>query len=122
TTRVNQPWWQETARLYSAQTDASPIIESCLASTRPDVGALLLATDCEVEALELREDLRERLRKITEEAVEDSEPERRRLAAEHMLARRIRDMWRVDEDHYMDTSPVTHAEYQLFIDERRVQG
>jgi predicted NACHT family NTPase len=48
--RVNQTWWHETARLYSAQTDASPIVERCLLSIRPDGSALLLATDCEAEA------------------------------------------------------------------------
>lgn len=116
---VGESWWHETARLYSAQADASPIIENILRPTRPDINALLLATDCEAEALELREDLRERLENVTEGAVEDSELERRRLAAEHMLARRIRNMKRVDDDHYLDTSPVSHAEYQLFIDESR---
>jgi energy-coupling factor transporter ATP-binding protein EcfA2 len=120
--RVNQSWWHETIRLYSAQADASPIVEKCLVSDRPVISALLLATDCEAEALKLRGDLRERLRKITEGAVEDLEPERRRLAAEHMLARRIRDMRRVDDNHYLDTSPVTHAEYQLFSDERRAHS
>src|SRR3954468_19374104 len=37
------------------------------AVVRPDVSALLLATDCEAEALELQESLRDRLRKMTEE-------------------------------------------------------
>lgn len=107
----------ETSRLYAAQADASPIVEICLASDRPSVEALLLAADCESEALQLRADLRERLRRITEEAIEDPEPERARLAAEYILDRRIRNMTRIDDDHYLDTSPVTHAEYQLFLDE-----
>jgi hypothetical protein len=80
--------------LYSAQTDASPIVERCLLSIRPDVSALLLATDCEAEALELQESLRDRLRKMTEDALEDRELERRKLAAEHMLRRRMRQMRR----------------------------
>ena len=60
-------------------------------SIRPDVSALLLATDCEAEALELQESLRDRLRKMTEDALEDRELERRKLAAEHMLRRRMPD-------------------------------
>jgi hypothetical protein len=83
---------------------------------------LVLASDCEAEGLELRGDLRERLRRITDEAVEDNERARRQMAAEHMLARRVRNMLRLDDDRYLDTSPVSHAEYQLFIDEKRAQG
>jgi hypothetical protein len=120
--RLEKPWWHETARLYAAQADASPILERCLASDRPSVDLLVLAIDCEAEALQLRGDLQEQLRRVTDEAVEDPDPERRWLAAEHMLARRVRNMTRVTDDLYVDTSPISHAEYQLFIDESRAQG
>ena len=119
---VDQTWWHETARLYAAQADASPIVERCLVHDRPPMDALLLATDCEQEALELRRDLRDRLRRITEGAVEDAGPDRRRHAAEYLLERRLRDLVRVSDDRYIDRSPVTHAEYQLFIDEMRAQS
>src|SRR5271166_145491 len=92
------------------------------APERPTVEALLLATDCEEEALELRVDLREKVRRITEGAVEDPELDRRQLAAEHMLARRFRNMIRVTDDRYVDASPVTRAEYQLFINDMSMQG
>jgi len=120
--RVGETWWHETARLYSAQADATPIVEQCLAPERPTVEALLLATDCEEEALELRVDLREKVRRITEGAVEDPEPDRRQRAAEHRLARRFRNMIRVTDDRYVDASPVTHCEYQLFINDMLAQG
>jgi hypothetical protein len=84
--------------------------------------ALLLATDCESEALELGADLREGLRRITEKAIEDPDPERRRLAAVFRLARRTLRMTRIDDDNYLDTSPVSHAEYQLFLDEMRLRS
>src|SRR5271166_2429604 len=92
------------------------------APERPTVEALLLATDCEEEALELRVDLREKIRRITEGAVEDPEPDRRQRAAEHRLARRFRNMIRVTDDRYVDASPVTHCEYQLFINRMLAQG
>lgn len=117
---VEQTWWHETTRLYAAQGDASLIIEKCISVDSPTLSTLLLAADCENEALELRVDVRDRLRRITEQAIEDPEPERRRLAAEHLLARRIREIPRVDDGLCIDTSPITHAEYQLFINERRV--
>ncbi len=119
---VDQTWWHETARLYAAQADASAIVERCLEQGHQSMEALLLATDCEQEALELRHDLRDRLLSITEGAVEDTDPDRRRHAAEYLLERRLRDMVRIGDDRYVDRSPVTHAEYQLFIDEMRAQG
>ena len=120
--RVGETWWHETARLYSAQADATPIVEECLALERPTVEALLLATDCEEEALELHGDLREKIRRITEGSLEDPGPERRQLGAEHMLARRFRNMIRLTDDRYVDASPVTHSEYQLFINDGLTQG
>ena len=119
---VDQTWWHETTRLYAAQADASAIVEKCLSQKRPTLEAMLLATDCEKEALELRADLRDRLRKITEEAIEDLDPERRRRAAEYLLERRLRDMVRLSDERYIDRSPVSHAEYQLFIDDMRAKG
>jgi energy-coupling factor transporter ATP-binding protein EcfA2 len=122
TARVERTWWHETARLYAAQADATPIVEKCITAPRPSVEALMLATDCEAEALELRSELRERLSRITEAAIEDPEQDRRRLARRHMLARRSRNMLRINDDLYLDSSPINHAEYQLFIDEMRSRG
>jgi hypothetical protein len=119
---VDRTWWHETARLYAAQADATAIVEKCLTGDRPKLEELMLAADCEKEALELRGDLRDRLRRITEGAVEDKNPIRRRQAAEYLLERRLRDMVRVSDDRYIDRSPVTQAEYQLFIDEMMAQG
>jgi hypothetical protein len=64
-------WWHETARLHAALADATPIVEKCLVHDHPAMEALLSATDCEKEALELRGNLRDRLRRITEGAAED---------------------------------------------------
>jgi hypothetical protein len=119
---VDRTWWHETARLYAAQADATAIVEKCLAEDRLELEALLLATDCEKEGLELRGELRDRLLRITEGAVEDADPIRRRQAAEYLLERRLRDMVRMSDEHFIDRSPVTHAEYQLFVDEMRAQG
>jgi energy-coupling factor transporter ATP-binding protein EcfA2 len=115
--QVDRTWWHETARLYAAQADASPIVERCLAQERPSTEALLLAADCEREALQLRGDLRERLIRVTEGAVEDPSPVLRRQAAEYLLERRLREMDRISDDRFIDRSPVTNAEYQLFVDE-----
>ena len=119
TTRVAEPWWHETIRLYAAQTDASPVIAACLRDDPPALHALILAIECQEEARELQPDLRAKLDAMLNQGVEDPDPERRRLVAEVLLALRMRRMARVDEHTYVDNSLVTHAEYQLFLDEKR---
>lgn len=122
TTRVAEPWWQETIRLYAAQTDASPVIAACLRDDPPALPALILAIECQEEARELQPELRAKLDGMLDQGVEDPDPERRRLVAEALLALRLRRMTRIDDDIYVDSSLVTHAEYQLFLDEMRATG
>jgi lipopolysaccharide/colanic/teichoic acid biosynthesis glycosyltransferase/energy-coupling factor transporter ATP-binding protein EcfA2 len=120
--RIDREWWHETARFYCAQADGSQIVEKCIASEPPDIRKLMLATDCEVDAFQLRTDLRQRLRQITSDAVEHQDGARRKVAAELMLARRDRNMVAVGDDRYVDSTPLSCAEYQLFIDARTEQG
>lgn len=51
-----------------------------------------------------------------------SDPGRQRIARETLLALRLRRLVRVDEDRYADNGLITHAEYQLFLDDRCAQG
>ena len=118
--QLDQSWWHETILLYAAQTDASNIIERCLALEPSPIDALLLALDCVDEAREVQPELRERLTRLLSEDVEA--PEQARLVGEVLLARRLRKMMRVDEDLYIDSTYVTHVEYQLFLDEKRAEG
>ncbi|MBN1139871.1 MAG: NACHT domain-containing protein [Anaerolineae bacterium] len=120
--RVGEDWWHETIRLYVAQTDASAIIEGCLAGDPPNIPALTLAIECQEEALRLQPALRHRLEKVLSEGVESPDLARRRLIAEALLALRLRHMVRVDEDHYVDNTLVTHAEYEIFLAEKRSEG
>ena len=94
----------------------------CIASDPPDVRKLMLATDCEVDAFQLRTDLRLRLQQITSDAVEHEEATRRKVAAELMLARRDRSLVALEDDRYVDSTQLSCAEYQLFIDERSKLG
>jgi hypothetical protein len=121
-TRIDSPWWTETARLYVAQASATGVVGACIRSDSPSVSRLLLASDCADEALELSSELRTRLAALTKQAVEDSDPQRRQLAAEVMLSRRLKSMITVNDDTYLDDTPISNAEYQLFIDECRRRG
>jgi energy-coupling factor transporter ATP-binding protein EcfA2 len=120
--RVDDGWWHEAIRLYAAQADATPVIAACLCDEPPSVPALTLAIECQEEAQEVQPAVRAQLEDVLAQGVEDPDPERRQIVAEALLALRLRRMVRVDEDRYVDNSLITHAEYQLFLDERRAGG
>ncbi|MCA9931693.1 MAG: SUMF1/EgtB/PvdO family nonheme iron enzyme [Anaerolineales bacterium] len=116
--QVENTWWHETIRLYAAQVDATNIVRACLNKRTPSIQALTLAMECLEEAREVQAELRNIFDRLAQ-SVDHPNQEVRRISAEVRLALRIRRMLRVDEDRYVDNSFVTHAEYQLFIDESR---
>ena len=116
--QVQDSWWYETIRLYAAQSDATNVVKACLSLKQPSVVALTLAMECLEEAREVDPEMRAMVRVALN--VEDAQPSVRRLAAEALLTLRLRRLVRVDEDKYVDSSPVTHAEYQLFLEEKAV--
>jgi energy-coupling factor transporter ATP-binding protein EcfA2 len=118
--RVDDTWWHETIRLYAAKSDATQIIGACL--DNGSVAALTLAAECLDQAREVSPVMRARLVATLAEETESSDPRRRRVLTEVQLALRLRRMLRLDEDTYIDTSLVTNAEYQLFLDEMYEQG
>ncbi len=117
--QVQDSWWHETIRLYAAQSDATNVVKACLSLKQPSVVALTLAMECLEEAREVKPELRSIFNRIAQ-SVEHERPDVRRLAAEVLLTLRLRRLVRVDEDKYIDSSPVTHAEYQLFLEEEAV--
>lgn len=122
-TRVENNWWHETIRLYSAQADATTIISACLLKASTSVDALTLALDCMPEARNVQTKVRQRVQTMIELGVEDRDPARRRIVAEALLSQRLHQkMHPVNERISIDTTLVTHAEYQIFLDEERVQG
>ena len=113
---VEDSWWHETIRLFAAQGDATNIIKACLSRKRPSVPALTLAMECLEEAREVRPELRTIFERLAQ-SVDHKSPEVRQIAAEVFLMLRLRRMVRIDEARYIDTSLITHAEYQLFLNE-----
>lgn len=113
---VQDSWWHETIRLYAAQSDATNVVKACLSLKKPSVVALTLAMECLEEAREVNPELRTVFKRIAQ-SVEHERPDVRQLAAEVLLTLRLRRLVRVDENRYIDSSLVTHAEYQLFLDE-----
>lgn len=116
TTKVNSSWWHETIRLYCAQSNATPIIRACLSMSKPSAVALVLATECLHEAHQVEPEVRTRLETILDAGVEDSDAEWQHTVAEALLGLRLRRLVRLDEDTFLDTSLISNAEYQVFID------
>lgn len=113
---INQSWWQETIRLYAAQSDATGLIQAALEVSSVD--ALALAYDCVEEGGRVAPAIRKRLEDTLEE-FSLTEPEAARLAVEVRLSRRLQRLVRLDEFIEIDTSSISCAEYQLFVDQKR---
>ncbi len=113
---INQSWWQETIRLYAAQSDATNLIEAAL--NLSSIDSLTLAYDCVEEGGRVSPAVRRRLEDKLEAGFASSEPEVARLAIEVRLSRRLHSLLRIDERLEIDTSCLTCAEYQLFIDHK----
>jgi hypothetical protein len=120
--RVGVSWWQETMRWYCAMADATPIIHACLAGDRPATAALKLAIACDREACEVQPEMRARLETLLHQGVEDCDAERQRVVARALLAWRIRRMVHLTDEIYVDTSLMSCAEYQVFLDDQRARG
>jgi energy-coupling factor transporter ATP-binding protein EcfA2 len=121
-THIQDSWWRETIRLYCAMGDASPIIEACLAEVHPSAAVIELAVDCVREALSVRPEARSKLETLLEVGLEDSDPERQHVVAGALLARRLGQMVHLTSETYGDSTFITCAEYQIFLDEQRVLG
>jgi energy-coupling factor transporter ATP-binding protein EcfA2 len=120
--RVGLTWWQETIRLYCAMADATPIINACLAGDRPSTAAVELAIACDKEAWEVQSEMRARLETLLHQGVEDVDAERQHLIAGALLAWRIRRMVHLTDEISVDTSLISCAEYQAFLDDQRARG
>ena len=112
---LQDPWWAETIRLYAAQSDATNLIRQALA--KPNVNSLTLAWDCLQESLEIEPEIREQLEEMLEKGLESEDPEIAKLAAEVKLSQRLKNLFKIDENLEIDTSYITCAEYQVFVDE-----
>ncbi len=112
------PWWEETVRFYAAMSDASNVIRTAMAQP----ATFKLASDCLREGLCFQPDLREQFDLVVEAYLESSSPEIFQPAALVLLAERLHRLELVDGAVVMDTSYITCAEYQLFVDDRLAVG
>jgi hypothetical protein len=116
-TYIKHEWWHETIRLYCALEDGTAIIEACLSDDKQSVLTLRLALECAQEAVTIAPATNAKLQQVIYDSLESPERERRQQASVALLAKRRRAMVRLTDDIYIDQQPITHAEYQLFLDE-----
>ena len=120
--QINNEWWHEVIKLYSAQTDATKIITTCLDQDPPTATALSLAIQCLEEAHQVEPKLRDTTEKILLQNAEDQDPELRKIIAQALLSNRIKHLAALSPSIFIDIKPITNAEYQLFVDEMLWQG
>ena len=113
---IGNVWWSETIRLYSAQSDATPFIQVALNSNSIDI--LSLAFDCLEEGLIVHPNIREKFEKRLLNGLTSLNEEEFQLAAKTRLKRRFNQFLRIDEKTAIDTTYITCAEYQLFINDK----
>ncbi|MCY7276283.1 MAG: SUMF1/EgtB/PvdO family nonheme iron enzyme [Phormidesmis sp. CAN_BIN44] len=120
--KIHEVWWDETIRLYAAQTDSTNLVRAAATLQPPNIVALTLAHDCLEEGLSIQPEVRQELESLLETGLESPDPQLFHLAAEVKLSRRMNRLLRLDEKTDIDTSLITCAEYQLFIDDKRNKG
>jgi energy-coupling factor transporter ATP-binding protein EcfA2 len=125
---VQDPWWHEAIRLYAAQADATGVVQACLDRSERDAGAdrgvamLTLAYECSREARSIEPGVSERLDRTILGGLESDDRDRGRLAAEVLLSLRLRNLLRLSDERDIDTSYISCAEYQLFLDDMLAAG
>ncbi len=113
-------WWDETIRLYAAQSNATELVKAAL--TRKSISALALAYDCVEEGAEVDPNVRQALLNALEAGLTSTNPEEFKLAVDVMLTRRLRRFIRVDDALQIDNSYVTWAEYQRYLENSEVKA
>lgn len=110
---IDDVWWRETTLLYTARSDADPVVRACLGSTT--VTALSLAADCADQGNELAPELRDQLDDLLAAAFDkNTDPDRRRLMARVMLTRHLHHPTRTGNGSRVYARPISAGLYQLY--------
>ncbi len=116
---INNSWWAETIRLYAAQiNNASNLIRAVIDMPSPSVNAFVLVSDYEEEGWRIEPNLRTQLEDKLDAGLESNDPEIFKLAAQVKLTRRLSNLQPINDTLEIDSSYITCAEYQLFINDK----
>ncbi|MBV6341400.1 NACHT domain-containing protein [Candidatus Magnetobacterium casense] len=112
---VSDSWWHETLRLYAARGNATDIVKACLEVNT--VPSLTLALECLEEAQMISVEVREAVEVFFAHNVESPDEDLRRIALEVIMNRQLKLFTTIDDKRQISKDYVTHAQYQLFIDD-----
>ncbi|MEH2282341.1 MAG: GUN4 domain-containing protein [Nostoc sp.] len=119
-------WWRETIRFYVAQTDATNLIKVALGHATIPVLTLVYQCWQGKEAQQIDRAVQNQLKAKLEQGLESDQLDEFTLAAEVKLAYRLSqlnqdlqtlDSYSEQESQAYDSSYITFAEYQLFLNE-----
>jgi hypothetical protein len=121
TEAVNDEWWRETTLLYTARSDADPIVRACLDSG--SVTALTLAFDCAEQRPELALSLRRQLDDLLSlDRPPGADLERRRLVTRILVTRQLRHVTSLSNGGHLCAQPITNKVYQIFVYDMKARG
>ncbi|MHB8595704.1 MAG: NACHT domain-containing protein [Ktedonobacteraceae bacterium] len=120
--QIGNSWWHEAIHAFCTQADATYLLQSCLEYPTPPASVLALIGACLEDADFFQPSLRVQIEHLLEGHLEDPNPAKRQIAAKARLRKRIRAMIALEKGTYIDTSLVTCAEYQLFLDAQQREG
>jgi energy-coupling factor transporter ATP-binding protein EcfA2 len=128
---VDDSWWYDTLRFYISQCqEVTPIIQACLNNDK--ISALTLAAlTLEIAPNKINQTLQQEITHRFINDLEIKDIKRRRLAAQFLLNYRLHHLQLIEPNENInknnkyieiDSSYLTNAEYQLFLDELYAQG
>ena len=117
---IRSDWWQETVRLFAAQGDATDIVIAALNDL--SLYTLSLAVECVDDGGRVSPDVRGRLYDTVEFNLDSQDHAMARLAARVKLSQRLRKFQKLSPTVEVDTSLITCAEFQVFLDQQRENG
>ena len=120
--KIGNSWWHETIQLFCDRADAHSLLQSCLDYPGAPAPVLALIGHCLEQSSPLEPALHVRCERLIEEHLDDPDPAKRQAAAGIWLRERVRAMISVGNGTYRDSSLLTCAEYQLFLDAQRLYG
>jgi hypothetical protein len=116
--RIDQSWWHETIRLYAAESDATGIIDACLAYHRTDLTVIRLAVDCMLSAREVAASTRRHLLQLADPHSEAG------IAVAATIRLLLRSASFVSIDPYTEISPaaVSAVEFWYYVQQAETEA
>ena len=111
---VKDGWWRETTLLFSAQSDSTAIVRTCI-DQGTSVTALSLASDCLDEGRDLALSLRSKLNAKLDELAASNDTSTRALAIGFQLDSLLRPTSRLNRNSLLCINPISNAMYQSFV-------